>query len=287
MTMTDRQPSNCPDPLIARYTAYRTATPIQIDGDLTKPAWQRAPRSSRFVDRTSGVPGWYDTRVACLWDDTCWYIGFWVEEPFLAAQHTVRDAIIFQENDVEVFIDGGDCYYELEINTIGTLYEVFFIWRDAYQRGGRFDVPEFDVFAPETHTFGGDDDRQPASFWQGTHPRGTRWAFTGWDMPGLQVATRLEGTLNDHRDIDRGWTCEIAIPWAGMGWLANGRSLPPQHGDVWRAFFARFQKMHNGGAVVQPHPAWLLSPHGLPDTHRPDCFPYITFADELPPESHT
>jgi len=50
--------------------------------------------------------------------------------------------LIFRENDVEVFIDGGDCYYEFEINALGTIYEVFFIWQDAYKRGGRFDVPE-------------------------------------------------------------------------------------------------------------------------------------------------
>jgi hypothetical protein len=285
--MTPLQPEHCPDDSIARYTAYRADAPIQIDGDLSKAAWARAPRSTRFVDRTSGMPGWYDTRMACLWDDDYWYIGFWVEEPFLEAHHTVRDSIIFQENDVEVFIDGGDCYYELEINTIGTIYEVFFIWRDAYQRGGRFDVPEFDVFASGTHSFGGDDDRGIDSFWTGTHPRGTRWAFTAWDMPGLKVATRWDGTLNDHRDIDRGWTCEIAIPWASMGWLANGRALPPLDGDVWRAFFARFQKMQNAGATVQPHPAWLLSSHGVSDTHQPACFPYITFADRLPPDEQT
>ena len=61
------------------------------------------------------------------------------------AAQTERDSLIFHENDVEVFIDGGDCYYEFEINALGTIYEVFFIWRDAYRRGSRFDVPEFDL----------------------------------------------------------------------------------------------------------------------------------------------
>ncbi len=40
------------------------------------------------------------------------------------AHLTERDSIIFQESDVEVFIDGGDAYYELEINALGTLHEV-------------------------------------------------------------------------------------------------------------------------------------------------------------------
>ena len=60
--------------------------------------------------------------------------------PRCRAELTERDAIIFQENDIEVFIDGGDCYYEFEMNALGTIYEVFFIWKDAFRRGGRFDV---------------------------------------------------------------------------------------------------------------------------------------------------
>lgn len=267
-----------PDNEIARYTCYRTHQPIQIDGNLNKAVWNKALKSPRFVDMATGTPGFYDTRMAALWDEKYLYIGFWVEEPFIEAHHTERDAVIFQENDVEVFIDGGDCYYELELNALGTLYEVFFIWRDAYKRGGRFDVPEFDVHERQSFTFGGDYDRHPASFWKGTHPRGIRWAFTDWDFPGLKVATQIDGTLNDSSDIDKGWTAEIALPWSGMNWLANGRSLPPQDGDTWRIFFGRFQKLLNAGKEVQPHPAWVLSSHGIYDTHQPDRFPYITFS---------
>ena len=267
-----------PDNEIARYTCYRTNQSIEIDGNLNKAVWNKALKSPRFVDMATGTPGFYDTRMAALWDENYLYIGFWVEEPFIEAHHTERDAVIFQENDVEVFIDGGDCYYELELNALGTLYEVFFIWRDAYKRGGRFDVHEFDVHERQSFTFGGDYDRHPASFWKGTHPRGIRWAFTDWDFPGLKVATQIDGTLNDSSDIDKGWTAEIALPWSGMNWLANGRSLPPQDGDTWRIFFGRFQKLLNAGKEVQPHPAWVLSSHGIYDTHQPDRFPYITFS---------
>ncbi|MEZ4589808.1 MAG: carbohydrate-binding family 9-like protein [Chloroflexota bacterium] len=263
-----------------RYVCYRTEETLTVNGRLDHPAWQLAPKSRRFVDMASGAPGYYDTRMAALWNDTHLHIGFWVEEPFVEAHHTERDAIIFQENDVEIFIDGGDCYYELELNALGTIYEVLFIWRDAYRRGSRFDVPEFDLLDRQPLTFGGDYDRTPASFWRGTHPRGLRWAFLDWDLPGLQVATHIEGTLNDHSDLDKGWTAEIALPWSGMNWLANGRSLPPQNGDEWRIFFGRFQKLLNAGQEVQPHPAWVLSPHGVYDTHQPDRFPIVTFSTE-------
>lgn len=270
----------CPDDQIARYTAYRVDSQMRIDGNLGKSIWQHAPWSPRFVDMASGNPGYYDTQMAAVWDDTALYVAFKVEEPFVEAHYTERDSIIFQENDVEVLIDGGDCYYELELNALGTIYEVLFIWRDAFTRGSRFDVPEFDLMQPGVYSFGGDYDRQPASFWKGTHPRGTRWAFTGWDLPGLQVATQIQGTLNDHSDIDRGWTAEIALPWDGMTWLNEGKSLPPQDGDTWRIFFGRFQKLINAGQEVSPHPAWVLSPHGIYDTHQPGCFPYVTFSSK-------
>ena len=73
----------------------------------------------------TGKPALYETQAAALWDDDNLYIGFWIEEPYPAATQTERDSLIFRENDVEIFIDGGDCYYEFEINALGTVYEVF------------------------------------------------------------------------------------------------------------------------------------------------------------------
>ena len=191
----------------------------------------------------------YDTRAAILWDDDNLYLAFVAEEPFVSAALTERDSIIFQENDLEVFIDGGDCYYELEVNAANTVYEVFFIWRDAYTRGSRFDQAQFDVHSPAAFTFGGDYDRTPATFWTGSHPRGTRWAFTDFDMPGLRTAVQVDGTLNDDSDIDSGWSLEIAIPWSSLALLADGRTVPPQHGDEWRLFLGRFQRLEVSGMV--------------------------------------
>jgi hypothetical protein len=265
---------------IAHITCFRTRGPIRVDGHLDETAWQKAPKSPRFVDMASGAPGFFDTRVATLWDDENFYVGFWVEEPFVEAHHTERDAIIFQENDVEVFIDGGDCYYEFEINALNTIYEILFVWRDAYIRGSRFDMPEFDLLARKAVTFGGDYDRRPESFWWGTHPRGLRWAFLDWDFPGVRSAVQVDGTINDNTTLDRGWFVEIAFPWAGMTWLANGRSLPPRDGDVWRMFFGRFEKLLAGGAEIQPHPAWAMNSHGVYDTHLPDRWSFVHFSDE-------
>jgi hypothetical protein len=90
----------------------------------------------------------------------------------------------------------------------------------------------------------------------------------------------LDGTLNDDTDIDRGWTAEITLPWAGMTHLAGERSLPPKPGDEWRLFFGRFQRLEIGGREVLPHPAWVWTPHGLFDTHRPESWTRVVFSDD-------
>lgn len=261
------------------YQAKRTTELIDIDGNINKEVWQKAGWSKRFVDMTTGDAGMYNTQTAILWNDTHLYIAFVAEEPFVEAKLTERDSIIFLENDLEVFIDGGDCYYELEINAANTIYEVFFIWKDAYTKGSKFDIPQFDVHHPQAYTFGGDYDRSGATFWKGTHPRGIRWAFTNFDMPGLTTAVKIDGTLNDNSDIDKGWSAEIAIPWNSLALLANGRSIPPSNGDVWKLFLGRFQKLMPGGKEVQPHPAMALNSHGVYDTHLPEKWSRVLFVD--------
>ena len=107
---------------------------------------------------------------------------------------------------MEVFIDGRNCYYELEVNSANTLYELFFIWKDAYKRGGKFDVPQFDLHQ-----------QQPiriafAPVYGTVLIPGMCWAFTNFDMLGIKTAVEIDGTLNDNIDVDNGWIMEIAIP---------------------------------------------------------------------------
>jgi len=95
----------------------------------------------------TGIPGFFDTKIAALWDKKYFYVGFWIQEPNVKAELTERDSYVYIENDVEIFIDGEDCYYEFQINALGTIYEVFYIWQDAYKPGSRFDKKEFDLIS--------------------------------------------------------------------------------------------------------------------------------------------
>lgn len=264
----------CSEEDIGHYTCYRTDENLKIDGHLDERSWQKAPRSPRFVDLVTGEPGPWETRTAALWDDRSLYIAFWIEEPYVQARFTQRDSLIYMENDVEVFIAGNDCYYEFEINALGTIYEVFFIWQDAYKKGSAFDRPEFDLLGQRVDILGGFQDNLRF----GKHPRGKRWAFLDWDFSDLESAVQVEGTINDNSDIDRGWTVELAFPWKGMGLLALDRSLPPNEGDIWRLDFSRFEAVGPDGEPVEPSLGLAFNKHGVYDSHIPDCFTFVHFS---------
>lgn len=272
------RPFPVPDEQIARYTAYRTVDAITVDGKLNEKSWQLVPRSPRFVDLVTGRPVVHDTRAAVMWDDENVYVGFWVEEPIVEAKYTNRDAAIYRENDIEVFIAGQDAYYEFEMNAHGTIYEVFFIWKEAYDRGGYAADPGLSMQNPRTAHFDG------LAF--SPHPRGRRVACLGWDFPGVQHKVFVDGSLNKNDDRDRGWTAELAFPWQGMKWLAvgDGRSLPPKNDDVWRMDFSRFnhyrEALHPDDDKWGDSGGWVWSKHGVRDSHVPEVFPYITFSTQ-------
>lgn len=260
----------CPPSGVVEYTAMRVGTgetPV-VDGKLEERVWKLAPVSSRYVDLVYGTPTIHDTRAMVVWDEENLYFGIRVEEPFVRAKFTVPQSPIYEDNDVEVFVGGADAYYEFEVNAFNTPYEVFFIWQSAYEKAGFARAPEFarSRLAP----FNGVGYTK--------HPRGMRWGQFGWSFPGRRTAVFVDGTVNDDRDRDRGWTVEMALPWAGMRWLAtDGRALPPRDGDEWRIDFSRFNQ-YREAPPAKDSGGWALSPHGVWDSHIPECFPKVRFS---------
>ncbi len=264
----------CTEEDIVHYNCKRITNQICIDGNLDKFPWNKVEKSKPFVDLVSGEPAPMNTQIASLWDDKNLYIAFWIEEPNVKAKLTERDSLIYYENDVEVFIAGEDCYYEFQINALGTIYEVFYIWQDAYKKGSRFDTKEFDLVTRKVDVLGGFQD--VIRF--GKHPRGVRWAFMDWDYLGIKSAVNVQGTLNDDLDIDIGWTVELAFPWSGMKSLF-GKEIHPKKDDSFRINFSRFEIPSVENQDPNKHPGWSLTPHKIYDSHIPRCFCYVHLTD--------
>lgn len=258
-------------PAPIQYAAVQAQNALTIDGKLDEPDWISAAQTPRFVDLISGNETAHKTHAAILWDSDFLYAGYWLEEPNVSAKYKDRDDPIYFDNDVELFIAGKDAYYELETNAYGTIYEAFFVWKSAYQSGSYATDKQLRPSAPKSQPFNG------VGFT--SHPRGERIVFLGYDMPGIQVAVHVDGTLNDDSDTDRGWTVEFAIPWQSMKWLAAGdqRSLPPKPGDQWQINLFRFNSYKTS---AKDSGGWAVAPHRVWDSHIPELFPLVTFAEK-------
>lgn len=253
---------------IAPYRCHRTTGPVIVDGSLNEAAWAQAQRTPRFAQAGDGRQALLDTRAALLWDDAALYAGFWLEERDVWSTGQERTSLLWEENAVGISLAGPDAFYELWVSPANQTSEIFFIWKDGYTRGGRYDLPEFDLAAQRPMVFGGD--AGPA------HPRGMRWGFLDWRLPGLRTAVQVDGTLDRRDDVDRGWSVEIALPWEGLSRLTRA-SLPPAVGEVWPISLTRVQVLDHRAqryaAIWQPYP---LGDGGLP---LPDRFPKVEFAE--------
>jgi formylglycine-generating enzyme required for sulfatase activity len=173
-----------------QYVAYRTVGEIAVDGRLNESSWRNAEWTEKFghiVFEGYRTP-LYATRAKVIWDDRCIYFAGELEEPNLTAHLALKDTIICLENDFEIFIDADNDsrnYIEIEFNALGT------VWDMIYEK-------ELD---------------------KGSFPKGYECIFPGsepWDVKGMRIAVRTEGTLNYPFDRDEGWTFECAIPWESL-----------------------------------------------------------------------
>lgn len=232
------------------YVCLRAKSALEITGSLNKPFWAEAPWTDLFVDiegERRPAPR-FQTRAKLLWDDDYLYIGAELEEPHVWATLTEHDSVIFYDNDFEIFLDpDGDNhnYYEIEINALNTTW---------------------DLRLPRPYRDGGP-------------------ALNEWEIPGFRSAIAVDGTLNDPSDVDRGWSLEIAIPWAPLCEFA-ACACPPRNGDQWRINFSRVEwdvEIQNGKYVKipgRPEHNWVWSPQYAIDMHRPERWGFLQFSDQ-------
>ena len=232
---------------LAHYTCYRTAGPIAIDGKLNELSWLAPPSSSRlWISSPASLRGLIRAWRSC--GTTRAFISDSLpRSPRCAGTLTERDSKIYEDNDMEVFIAGEDAYYEFEINALNTIYEVFWIWKDALQPGDRTMGVRNSI-------------RRPSAQWilEGVgghvHPRGERWGFLDWDFPGLRHAVHVERP---------GWTVELALPWKGLVVSPTAVRFRRARGTC-GALIVRGSNSRPGGAQagsrrgLDLEPAWAL-----------------------------
>ncbi len=230
------------------YVCYRASGAPRLDGSLDDAAWRAAPWSAVFVDiEGSARPApRFETRMKMLWDDRYLYVGARLQEPDVWGTLTQRDAVIFHDNDFEMFIDpDGDAlnYVELEINALNDVWDLFLA--KPYRDGGHAD--------------------------------------DSFDIAGLRTGVRVEGTLNHAGDTDSAWTVTIAIPWRSLE-RASGTTAAPHPGQRWRINYSRVEwhtTVVDGAYQKVPglrEDNWVWSPQGMVDMHQPEHWGYVEFS---------
>ena len=231
------------------YVCYKTVQPVIIDGKINEKAWVDIPWTDSFVDIEGSLkPKPYnDTKVKMLWDRNYFYFAVYMKESHVWATLKERDAVIYKDNDFEIFLDpDGDThnYYELEVNALGTEWDLFIT--KPYHDGGKV-------------------------------------ALDSWDIPGLITSVHIDGTLNDASDLDSGWSIEIAIPWNAF--IGNYRSNnAPKDGEQWKINFSRVHwetNIINSKYVKTERPEynWVWSPQGIIYMHMPDLWGLVQFTE--------
>jgi hypothetical protein len=182
-----------PAPPIPRYEVKRASSPITVDGKLDEPAWAKAsePLTLQFFwESQTGAK--QKTLAKLLWDDQALYLGFDADDADITGQLTERDAAVYRDDALEIFINPNPrqevLYYGFEMNVRGALY---------------------DYLNYNERTF-----------------------FKRYDATNVKIATTVRGTLNVRTDTDEGWSLEASIPWqnfeelsrrpaVGATWRAN------------------------------------------------------------------
>lgn len=166
-------PVRAQTPGLPVYEAARTSAPIKIDGKLDENAWARATAVGEFLNNSDGSKSHYKTEARVLYDDNYLYFAFRCADENVWATRGKRDAHLWEEEVVEVFLQADPhqpSYIELEVNPLGTMLDIYLL-----------------------------DIRKPLH-------------YESWNSEKLRWAVQVSGTV-DGKGGDHEWTCEIALPF--------------------------------------------------------------------------
>lgn len=254
-----------PQPFKPRqYVAYRTTGDIMVDGKLDEPTWLNADWTENHVHIV--FKGYRNpslsTRSKVVWDDDNIYFGGFLEEPNIYTHIAKNDTIVCHESDFEIFIDvdsDGRNYVEIEFNAMGT------IWDMTYAK-------ELD---------------------KGALPKSWSWIPTSepWDVKGMRLAVRTDGTVNYPFDKDTGWTYECSIPWSTLQETSlTGEKLNADGSSI-RVNFSRVQfNIKEDWPIEDWTPVrgvdWLWSPMLTYRAHITECFGRIVMSSRTVIQDH-
>jgi len=236
------------------YIITKTNEQVVVDGIADETSWQSALFTDSFIDIEGVQTPKFDTKVKMLWDESYLYVFTKMAEPHIWGNLKQRDTIIYFNNDFEVFIAPAGTtrnYAEIEINALGTVWDL--LLDKPYRDGGK--------------------------------------AIIHWNMDDLKSAVHIAGSLNDHSDIDRYWTVEMAIPMKALIELKNKPRVLPTEGEQWRINFSRvewdydivdgnYERKKDNDNIFQREYNWVWSNQKVINMHQPEKWGVLQFTND-------
>jgi Carbohydrate family 9 binding domain-like len=213
---------------ISHYTVMRTVGPIKVDGVFDESSWRAAKSTGAFRANDGSDAATSKVEAKMLWDDANLYFAFECDDTDLSATMRKRDEHLWKEEVVEIFIDPDGD----EKNYIELEVNPLGTFLDLFVLMPVVPIP-----------------------------------YESYNIPA-KWAVKVDGTVQNSSDRDRGWSVELAMPLKDAVTAPN---LPPKNGDKWRLNLYRIERKPKDQLI-----AW--SPTLKPSFHTPSRFGKITFS---------
>jgi len=154
------------------YEVSKTSSPINIDGVINEPVWEKTQPVGAFLNGFDGTETAIKTEGKILYDDEFLYFAFTLEDSNIWSTMRNRDDHLWTEEVIEVYLvpdPDGSNYIELEVNPLGAMIDIYLL-----------------------------DIRKPLP-------------YKSWNSSQLKWAVSIDGTI-DGEPGDKGWHCEIRFP---------------------------------------------------------------------------
>ena len=201
-------------PPIPHYEVKRATSPLVIDGKPDDKAWSSAGTIELIFPWEAQTGAKQKTIARLLWDDENLYVSYECEDADITAVFAEHDDPTYRDDAVEIFI-----------NPMPSQTGIYF-GLEMNALAVLYDYVMYD----------------------------SKNLFKQFDLRGVKLATNIEGTMNVHGDKDKGWSLEVAIPWANF----DGLGKRPTPGTAWAANINRWdgtepnRRMSNWSDPVQP-----------------------------------
>jgi hypothetical protein len=163
------------------YKVSRAREPITVDGKMDEASWKNAEvQSFNYFYRGDKPVEKQNSKFRMLWDDANLYLFYECEDTSLTARETNFDGRTYIDDCAEFFVvpapDSVYMHFGFEINITEVRYDYIVLWKYYNNR-----------------TF-----------------------FISGYNPEYKVKAIFNGTLNNDKDKDKGWTMEFAIPMSAF-----------------------------------------------------------------------